>query len=212
MSRAEDDGAPTTELVTSAVGDRCANCHAPLASEQRYCVNCGARRGKPRFTTESLAAQASSAPVLVSERPPPHRPRVAPATTLVAGVATLLIAMGVGVLIGHNSASTPTRAAAQQVITVGGGAGAAASTGPASSAATRASSAGKHSKAKATKAQTKVTVVHLTAKVKKAAVAAATKVLGASAPKNPTVTSGQSCTAGTPGCSKGKFSGTFFGP
>lgn len=211
MSRTEDDGAPTTELVTSAVDDRCAHCRAPLASEQRYCVNCGARRGKPRFTAEALAAQTSLVPASVAEPAPPHRPRASPATTLVAGVATLLIAMGVGVLIGHNSSSTPTRAPAQQVITVGGGAGTA--TGPASSASTASSGGSKHSKRTAAGAhKTKVTVVHLTPKATKAAAAAATKVLGASAPKAPTVTQGQSCAAGTPGCSNGHFSGTFFGP
>lgn len=211
MSRADGDQAPTAELVTSAVGDRCADCHAPLASEQRYCVNCGARRGKPRFTADSFVAQTSPAGVPVAEAPPPHRPRVSPATTLVAGVATLLIAMGVGVLIGHNSSSTSTRAAAQQVITVGAGAG--TGTGPASSASTGSSRGAKHSRSKAAAThKTKVTVVHLTPKATKAAAAAATKVLGASAPKAPTVTTGQSCTAGTPGCNNGHFTGTFFGP
>jgi hypothetical protein len=200
MSRIDDQDAPTTELVTSAVGDRCTSCQAVLASDQRYCVNCGARRGKLRFTTESLTAQASAAPVQVPERVQSRSPRVSAATTLVAGVATLLLAMGVGVLIGQNNAGTPLRAAAPQVITVGGGA-ATTPTAAASSAATPGSAK-----------KPKVTVVHLTAKSVKAAAAAATKVLGSSAPKNPTVTTGQSCTAGTAGCQGGHFTGGFFGP
>jgi hypothetical protein len=148
-----------------------------------------------------MAAQTSSAPLQASERPATPRSRVSAATTLVAGVATLLLAMGVGVLIGHNN-STPTRAAAPQIISVGGGAGAAAPSGTASS--------GK-SKASKTKA-TKVKVVHLSPKNVKAAGAAATKVLGAAAPKNPTATVGQSCVAGQQGCQNGKFNGSFFGP
>jgi hypothetical protein len=124
-------------------------------------------------------------------------------------VATLLLAMGVGVLIGHNSTSPPTRAAAPQVITVAAGAGTGASTGSATSAGSS-SRGGKHSRTK-TVGRTKVTVVHLTPKTAKAAAAAATRVLGATAPKAPTVTVGQSCTAGTPGCQNGHFTGGFFG-
>jgi uncharacterized protein involved in copper resistance len=117
--------------------------------------------------------------------------------------------MGVGVLIGHDSTATPTRAAAPQVITVSGG----ASTGPASSAAAPSSRQGNHSKTKAAAVRkTKVKVVHLTPKAAKAATAAATKVLGGSAPKNSTVSVGQSCSGGTAACQNGHFTGRFFGP
>jgi hypothetical protein len=201
VSRIDDEDAPTTELLTSAVGDRCTSCQAPLASDQRYCVSCGARRGRLRFSNESLVAQASPAPVQVPERTQPRSSRVSAATTLVAGVATLLLAMGVGVLIGHNNAGTPLRAAAPQVITVGGG----PATTPTAGAASAAVAPGSAKKPK-------VTVVHLTARSVKAAAAAATKVLGSSAPKNPTVTTGQSCSAGTAGCQGGHFTGGFFGP
>jgi len=200
LTRAQDEDAPTTELLSGAVGDRCPSCQSPMAGDQRYCVNCGARRGRPRFTPESVAADTSSAQV--PERPPPAQPRFSAATTLVAGVATLLLAMGVGVLIGHNSNSTPTRAAAPQIITVAGGAanGAAASGTPSAAA-----------RKKAAKLKVKTTVVHLTAKTATAAASAAAKVLGGGAPKNPTVQPGQSCTAGTAGCQNGTFTGSFFG-
>jgi hypothetical protein len=212
LSQFENDGAPTSELLTNAVTDRCSNCQTLLASEQRYCVNCGVRRGKPRFTTESLATPASSTPVHVSERPPSQRPRFSSPTTVVAGVATLILAMGVGVLIGHDNTSPPTRAAAQQVITVSGGSGTGTSAGSASSAGTASAHGGRRSKTNTAAHKIKTTVVHVTPKVAKKAAAAATKVLGASAPKNPTVSSGQSCTAGAPGCQGGHFTGTFFGP
>lgn len=200
-----EDGAPTTEMVTAAVGDRCTNCQAPLASDQRYCVNCGARRGKPRFTPGAVTAQTTAAPAAVSERPPPHRPRASSATTLVAGIATLLLAMGVGVLIGHNSSSSPTRVASPQVITVGGGS---AANGAANSTAGTPSTAARK---KAAKLKVKTTVVHVTAKTAHAASVAAAKVLGGSAPKNPTIQPGQSCSAGTAGCQNGTFTGNFFG-
>jgi hypothetical protein len=112
--------------------------------------------------------------------------------------------MGVGVLIGHNGISNgSSNAAAPRVITVGGGAAG-------STAAAADASKGKQASKSASK-KSKTTVVHVTPKVSKAAVAAATKVLGASAPKNPTVKVGDSCTAGTPGCNNGKFTGDFFG-
>ncbi|MFZ0388585.1 MAG: zinc-ribbon domain-containing protein, partial [Solirubrobacteraceae bacterium] len=41
--------APTENLVAGTMGDRCVNCGAPLSSDQRYCINCGERRGAARF-------------------------------------------------------------------------------------------------------------------------------------------------------------------
>ena len=205
----QGEEAPTSELLSGAVGDRCANCQAPLASDQRYCVNCGSRRGKPRFTPDTVVTHTSSAPAAgaVDGPPPPHRPRASAATTLVAGVATLLIAMGVGVLIGHNSNNAPARVASPQVITVGGGL-AAAGGNTASNAGTPSTAAAK----KGAKLKVKTTVVHLSPKTAKAASVAAAKVLGGSAPSNPTVQQGQSCSPGTAGCdSTGHFTGSFFG-
>jgi hypothetical protein len=204
-TRTEDDQGATTELVAGTVGDRCTNCSQPLASDQRYCVNCGQRRGKPRFSFESLAAKAPAQP----KEPKPHRHRVSSATTLVAGIATLLLAMGVGVLIGHNSSgSTKQAAAAPQVITVGGG-GTAASTGSSNSG--NATAAAKKKGAKAGKIKT--VTVHLTGKVKAKASQAAAKVFGnngGNLVNNPTEQVGQPCTSGA-GCQGGKFTGNFFG-
>ena len=204
------EAAPTTELVTSVAGDRCANCHTPLAPDQRYCVNCGERRGRPRFSNETLAAQA--APKSADASVPPRRPsRVSSATTLVAGVATLLVAMGVGVLIGHYSNSSTPQRAADQIITVGGGANTGAASTPtgAAAAATGAATSTGHHKA----VHAKATVVHVTQKTVKAANAAASKVLGGSASKNISGNLqqqvGGSCSGGA-GCQNGRFTGNFF--
>ena len=117
---------PTTELVSGAVEGHCVNCQTPLASDQRYCLNCGQRRGKPRFPVLPVPA-SEPAPAAAAPRPP-HRPRMSSGASLVAGVATLLIALGVGVLIGHDSNNTTPQKAANQIITVGGGSGGGAST------------------------------------------------------------------------------------
>lgn len=88
------------------VHDRCANCGAELALDQRYCVECGTRRGGPRFTlaTQALAttSSASSSPSTVSGRSADAR--------LVALLAliTVLLALGVGVLIGDAVSGTTT--------------------------------------------------------------------------------------------------------
>jgi hypothetical protein len=202
-TREQDEGA-TAELVAGTVGDRCTSCGQPLASDQRYCVGCGQRRGKPRFSFESLASRPSAAP---PPEPKSHRSRVSSATTLVAGIATLLLAMGVGVLIGHNSGSGTTKAAASpQIITVGGGgtaAGASATAGGATAAARKHGKTGK----------VKTVTVHLTGKVKAKAAAAAAKVFGNNSNNlvnNPTEQVGQSCSGGA-GCESGKFTGNFFG-
>jgi hypothetical protein len=203
-ARAAEPEAPTAELLAGTVGDRCANCHAPLAADQRYCLECGTRRGKPRFSYAEMAAQASAAATVATGAvPPPPRTRWSSGATLVAGVATLLIAMGVGVLIGHtNNTNTASKGPAVQVVTVGGG-GAAATTS-ASNATAAAKSSG-HRKGKV-----KRVVVHLTAKTQAKAAAAARQVIGAGAPKNPTIQPGQACSPGQAGCAGGKFTGSFF--
>lgn len=190
----------SSDLLKGVVGDRCANCQAPLASDQRYCLSCGQRRGKPRFPVGSVTAYAVPAE---TAKPARTGPRVSPNTTLVAGLATLLLALGVGVLIGKGNGGNPKNAAGLQVLTVGGGgagAGGSANTADATAAA-------KAHKGKAVKP----TVVHINAKVKAAANNAAGKVLGTSnnLSKDPTVQVGQSCSGGA-GCENGKFTGNFF--
>jgi hypothetical protein len=208
ISTARDD-APTTELVTGSVASHCGNCHAPLASDQRYCLNCGERRGKARFPVASTAPAATE--TVVAGPTSPRRPVRNAGATLVAGVATLLIALGVGVLIGHNANPAPRASAPVQVVTVPG-AGGSSGTGAAATNHTT------HAKtAKVTKsgkpAKTKTVVVHLTPKVTQAATSAASKVFGSSGrlSNNVTQTVGGSCSGGA-GCQNGKFTGNAFAP
>jgi hypothetical protein len=200
---------PTRELPgvpDGGSGDRCAACGAPLGHDQRYCVECGERRGQSRFPVSQPAAE------VVSTRrtrwaPGPRPPRVSSGTTLVAGVGVLLLAIGLGVLIGRIGTKATTTQAADvrpQVITVQGGGG-----GPVTSATTAAPKLTKKAKSKLKAAA--ASTAKPSAAVQNKATQAAGKVLGNS--KNlapPTVTTGQKCTGA--GCQGGKFTGNFFGP
>ena len=88
---------PPTNLLVSG-GDRCTNCGATLAVDQRYCVECGTRRGKSRFSIADAAKPAETAP------------QAGPTSAVAAGwnrlsailaVIAVLLAIGVGVLIGN---------------------------------------------------------------------------------------------------------------
>ena len=169
--------------------DRCPACDSTLALDQRYCVECGERCGAPRLPfTDGATQHAQQAP---GSQPRPGRTRSSVNSTLLAGIGTLLLAMGVGVLIGRSGSGAALKSAspAVQVVTIPGGAGAAASSPepqtPASTAGTPASKGG----AGATKPAS--------APAKKAA------------PPEKTVTVG---TPGKgPGYQKGHFTGNFFG-
>jgi hypothetical protein len=195
------DDAPTTEFVAAGVGDRCSNCQTPLASDQRYCVNCGERRGKSRFAFDATNAQTASA---APPKKPTHRPHVSSSFGFIAGVATLLLAMGVGVLIGHDtgkSAKTTEAAAPSQVIKIEGGGGSGGN------------SSTKSASKKAIKSEFKAPTVHLTKKVAKAVQSAAANTLGSQGVKNlsnnPTQAVGGSCSGGA-GCQNHKFTGNYF--
>ncbi|MGZ4172406.1 MAG: hypothetical protein ACXVRN_13675 [Solirubrobacteraceae bacterium] len=205
---------PTRPLSVAGGGDHCVNCGAVLASDQRYCVTCGERRGKPRF---SLAAphDAVVEQTTVRAASVPRRPRTSAGFNLIAGVATLLLAMGVGVLIGHsNSSANNGHATSTPAITINGGGGSSSTPAKASGAAATGSGStggsnaakGKHGgSAKAAKGAPPKVVIQKAA-------AAASKVTGGSAKvAAPTATAGSSCASGTAGCQNGKLTGNFFG-
>jgi hypothetical protein len=99
--------------MAATAGDRCPVCSSTLAADQRYCVECGQRLPHARPAFMSDAAQAAPA------APPPRKSRSgwSPNGVLIAGIGTLLLAMGVGVLIGHYAAegSTPKHTAATPI-------------------------------------------------------------------------------------------------
>src|SRR6202007_1705285 len=112
----------------------CRGCGAPLAEDQRYCLECGERRTP--MSTVLLGGPPGSAP----SQPPPAGPPVRDASdgsrgsgaTVIAGGGVLLLAIGVGVLIGRSGGGHATGSAAPQVITVSSAASGA--TAPASEA------------------------------------------------------------------------------
>jgi type IV secretory pathway VirB10-like protein len=146
----------------------------------------------------------------------PRGQRLSSGTTLVAGVGVLLLAIGLGVLIGrlgHNN--TPAqKQAAPEVVTVQGGGGGAASTAAATTP-THTTAAAPSKAPKGLTGKLKAAAENKappTKAVQQKATQAAGKVLGSSnnlAP--PTQKVGGSCKSGQAGCQSGKFTGNFFG-
>ena len=130
--------------------ERCSQCAAPLAPDQRYCLQCGAARAhvsgpisggrpggppptavSPQNATSPQSALSPGGP----QNPPPGTPGAPPnappgfgaaqpsnrnnTLALLAGVGVLLLALGVGVLIGRASTGS-AKVPPAQVISVGG--------------------------------------------------------------------------------------------
>lgn len=112
----------STESIAStpqiaAASASCASCGSPLAEDQRYCLHCGERISPPSSVLlGGPPSQAAAVPSSASLVPPGYAPPGVPsaqgggerrgnAVTIIAGVGVLLLAMGVGVLIGRSSAS-----------------------------------------------------------------------------------------------------------
>ena len=209
--------APTRDLTavpTAGSGDRCSNCGAPLAHDQRYCVQCGERRGQSTFPQAQPATDVRSSRVRSTRAP--RQPRLSSGATLVSFVGVLLLAIGLGVLIGHLGKSTPApKASSTPPVTIlqqGGGGGTSAAATPAVTTASSPTSAPRHVTSATKKVQAKEKAVAASKAVQKKATQAAGKVLGNS--NNlppPTVTTGGKCSNGQAGCQGGKFTGNFFG-
>ncbi|MCW2995886.1 MAG: hypothetical protein JWQ18_3381 [Conexibacter sp.] len=123
----------------------CRGCGAPLATDQRYCLQCGARRAEARLPfLDILARQVPQAPPAATTTTTTTAAgwlgRVSTNAAAVAGVACLLLALGVGVLIGGLGQDSSASGGTPQVISVGGGtaapAVAASTAAPAATAAT----------------------------------------------------------------------------
>jgi zinc-ribbon domain len=140
----EAGGQPSTGL------EPCPHCGTPLALDQRYCLECGAPRTylSGMLLERLRAPDAQSAPAQAPP-PSPYAPPVpggatgtlassTPAgsatwqrgsvLTLIAGIGVLLLAMGVGVLIGRSGGTSSSSGAAPQIVTVPAAASGAAST------------------------------------------------------------------------------------
>jgi hypothetical protein len=184
-----------------------------MAVDQRYCLECGQRRGDPRlpFMDAVVFMDAVKRPRdgARSPSPPPsaeRRSRMTANASLIAGVATLVLAIGVGVMIGREggSGSSVAAAPAPQIIKVGGG----EETATASTAgASDEDKAAKGGKAKKAKAPEKAVDSSGTSE----AAAEILKPAGDVKLPPPTVQPGGECESGAPGCEGGEFTGEFFG-
>jgi hypothetical protein len=192
-----------------------------MAPDQRYCLECGARRGDPRLPFMDAvvfmeAVKNPPATTAAAEPPPPPPPEmrssISANASLIAGVGTLLLALGIGVLIGKTGESGSTTAAAPSVITVPSG-GATASTETESGgkaggkAKGKASGGGKVPPVKAKKGEEKLESGGSGASK---GVEEVLKPTGNVKFAPSTVKKGESCEEGTAGCSGGKFEGSFF--
>jgi hypothetical protein len=203
--------APVPSAAPQALSgfEQCPSCGALVAVDQRYCLECGHRRGEPRlpFMDAVVFMDAMNRPPEAAAASTKTKKRgISPNTALIAGVGTLLLALGIGVLIGRSGHGSAPAAAAPQVVTVSG-AGAEEAKASSSGGETIGGGAGTHGKSKKQVVKTK----------KKAAETGegAEKVLhpapGVNLPKA-TTQIGEKCEKEVAGCSKnGKFEGTFFG-
>jgi type IV secretory pathway TrbL component len=179
--------------------DRCPNCGIAMASDQRYCVECGERRTGGGLRDALPRTQAVATAPAAARR---SRMRLSPNTSFIAGVGTLLLALGVGVLIGRTGdhTSTARTSAPVQVVTVPN-AGATATTADAAAVSpTTAKKSSRKTHAKATHSHKAVAT-----DLQKTATRSGVKL------PPPVVKVGQKCAKGAKGCQGGKFTGNFFG-
>jgi hypothetical protein len=199
----------TAPIPPSAVqsGDQCPSCGAALAADQRYCLECGQRRGDPRLPFMDAVVLMDA--VRQPQQPPPppakkKRTGISPNAALIAGVGTLLLALGIGVLIGRSGHQEVAQtAAAPQIIKVGGGSGEAEATASKGKATTGGGAANAKTK-KQKAAALKQAEAHPAAEE-------VLKPAGDVKLAPPTVKPGDKCEAGAAGCEGGEFTGNFFG-
>jgi hypothetical protein len=129
-------GAPVP--IAPQASEPCRECGAQLAPDQRYCLNCGRRRGEPRFDFRrhlapgpgSANGQVAPGAAPTVSPPPPEKPQ-RDFTPLAAagGIAVLGLMLLVGVLIGRGDGNQAAAPPPQVVRVQGGGEGATAGDG-----------------------------------------------------------------------------------
>jgi hypothetical protein len=161
-----------------------------MAADQRYCVECGERRGAPRV---SLLEGPTRPPQASQPASAPAQRRFTPVnSTLISVIGILLLAMGIGVLIGRSGNSTTLKSPPAQVVTVASG----PSTGAAAVTPATGASATTTSGSTSAAAKTKSKAAKLTLPKSKAPLPKTVKVGTAGHGR---------------GYQKGKFTGNFFG-
>jgi hypothetical protein len=221
-------------MAAFGTNDSCPSCGARMAADQHYCLNCGHRRGEPRlpFMDAVVFMETMNAPGGTAGSPPPPPPaqsgggsagRWNANAALIAGVATLVLAIGVGFLIGrtgHENSNNQAQAPIKVIEVNGGGAaggtGEAATTAGAAETATggktgNESKSGGNSKSKG--ASAKPSEIKEGSKQEEEEPQKKTEEVLHSKVKSvkPTAELGESCDKSVAGCSSnGKFEGNFF--
>lgn len=128
--------------MIGAPGDTCATCGSALSPDQRYCLSCGTRRsGANLHFQQILAAEAAAQAPAAGTGQAASGAAADGATTrssmpALASIACLLLALGVGVIIGKSGSGTTGTATTQAVSAAPVAAGAAADTSGTSTTAT----------------------------------------------------------------------------
>jgi len=141
-----------SERPLTSVGqyEPCDECGSPLDPQQRYCVNCGARRGNGTNPSSRYFAAMSKR----AHRPPPRPAAKTGSGSRAAAVgffALLPIAVAIGVVVGRSGNDNSDNQALMEALRNQP----ATATAGATSGPTTASSAGKAKKAKEAKKSTK---------------------------------------------------------
>jgi hypothetical protein len=222
-------------MAAFGANDSCPNCGARMAADQHYCLNCGHRRGEPRlpFMDAVVFMETMNAPGGTAGTPPPPPSAQSGGSNrwnanaaLIAGVATLVLAIGVGFLIGRSGHDSSTPAAGGGEVKVvqiggggGGGGGEEAATPEESTEATSGgktsneAKAGGNSKGKGGAKPKASEVKEGSKEEEQLAEEKTAETLHAEGPlAKPKAQVGEACEKGTPGCSGGgEFNGNFFG-
>lgn len=199
---------PATQFQAAPVqsGDQCASCGALLAADQRYCLECGQRRGDPRlpFMDAVVLMDAVQRPQQAPP-PPPKKKRtgVSPNAALIAGIGTLLLALGIGVLIGRSGSHEVASTAPAAPIVIHSGGGEESATASKGKTTTGGGTAANAKTKKQKEAAQKAAEAHPAAEE----VIKPTNGVKLAPPKTQL---GDPCSNSEAGCENGKFEGTFF--
>ncbi len=219
---------PGESIIAFEERDSCPDCGASMAADQRYCLACGHRRGDPRppfldAVTSMDVADAGGGPGRILPPPPPRQDsrRRNSNAALIVGVATLILAVGLGFLVGravHEGSSSANHGPERITIeSRGEGRTPEARSEPRAESAPKPDGGSGHESAKspagATESKHPSEPESLLEVEEETARRITEEQLHAKVPlPKPTAKLGESCIQGTPGCGKDKkFHGVFFG-
>lgn len=149
------DALPLVHASAGPGADFCVVCRSALAPDQRYCLQCGARRDGARLEFLDVLAEPQAPPRQLNQATPPGggRSRWLKDGSVLGAAVVLVGTLVAGLLIGHwAGGSGDASGTSTQVVRLIGAGGASAGTAdvtPAAAAATGAAVAKKKTKTKA---------------------------------------------------------------